>query len=126
MIDAATSTDGARHHLDICVALPPIDDTVVRVDSLDSGPASWHMRLRAEPGWWVYSAGRSRKRAVVRVDAEDDLGGRYATQFGGGSGKGNVQELTLNFLPRLNPLARTLTLTFTGTGERAALEIRLP
>ena len=125
MINAAKRTDGAQHHLDISASLPPIDDTVVRVDSLASGPASWGIRLRAEPGWWIYSADRQRKWAVVSVHAEDDLGGRYLTRFGGSARKGDLEELTLNFLPRLNPLARALTLTFSGTGEQAILELLL-
>jgi hypothetical protein len=126
MINAAKRTDGAQHHLDISASLPPIDDTVVRVDSLASGPGSWGVYLRAEPGWWIYSADRQRKWAVVSVHAEDDLGGRYLPRFGGSTRKGDLEELTLNFLPRLNPLARALTLTFSGTGEQAALELRLP
>jgi hypothetical protein len=126
IIDAAQRTDGARQHLDIAAALPPIDDTVVRVDSLGSEPESWRLYLRAEPGWWTYSADRQRKWAVVSVHAEDDLGGRYVDQFGGSARKGDLEELALNFRPRLNPLARALTLTFSGTAEQVALELRLP
>jgi hypothetical protein len=126
IIDAAQRTDGARQRLDIAAALPPIDDTVVRVDSLGSEPASWRLYLRAEPGWWIYSADRQRKWAVVSVHAEDDLGGRYVDQFGGSAREGDLEELALNFRPRLNPLARALTLTFSGAAEQVALELRLP
>jgi hypothetical protein len=126
MFDAAQRTDGAQQHLDISAALPPVDDIVVRVDSLVSEPGSWSVYLRAEPGWWNYSADRHRKRAVMSVHAEDDLGGMYLSQFGGSAGHGDHEELTLMFLPRLDPLARALTLTFSGTGEQATLELRLP
>jgi hypothetical protein len=126
MIDAANRTDGARHHLDISASLPPIDETVVRADGLASGPTSWKVRLRAAPGWWNYSADGNRKRFVLSVHAEDDLGGKYVTGFGGSVRKDNVEELALNFMPRLNPLARAVTLTFSGTGEQVALEVRLP
>jgi hypothetical protein len=126
MINAAKRTDGAQQHLDISAALPPVDDIVVRVDSLVSEPGSWSVYLRAEPGWWNYSADRHRKRAVMSVHAEDDLGGMYLSQFGGSAGHGDHEELTLMFLPRLNPLARALTLTFSGTGEQTTLELRLP
>jgi hypothetical protein len=126
IIDAGQSDDGPRQHLDISVALPLIDATVVRVDYLGSEPDSWQLHLRAEPGWWIYSVDRQRKWAVVSVDAVDDLGGRYLDQFGGSVGKGDVEELILSFRPRLNPRARTLTLTFTGTSEEAAVELRLP
>ena len=58
--------------------------------------------------------------------AEDDLGGLYLSQFGGSTGHGDHEELTLRFLPRLNPLARTLTLTFTHAAEQVTIELRLP
>jgi hypothetical protein len=32
----------------------------------------------------------------------------------------------LRFLPRLNPLARALTLTFTRAAQQATIELRLP
>jgi hypothetical protein len=126
MLDAANRGDGPQLHLDISAPLPPFSGVAVRVDSLVSGPRSWHVRLRAEPGWWTYSADRQRKWAVVSVHAEDDLGGRYVDQFGGSARKGDLEELALNFRPRLNPLARALTLTFSGTAEQVALELRLP
>jgi hypothetical protein len=126
MINAAKRTDGAQQHLDISAALPPVDDVVVRIDSFVSDPGSWSVYLRAEPGWWIYSADRNRKRAVMSVRAEDDLGGMYLSQFGGSAGHGDHEELTLMFLPRLNPLARALTLTFSGTGDQVTLEFRLP
>ena len=126
MIDAADRRDGASRHLDLFVALPQVDDTVVRVDSLISEPGSWRVYLRAEPGWWSYSADRNRKWPVLAVAAEDDLGGLYVSQFDGSSGRGDHEELTLRFLPRLNPLARALTLTFSRATDQATLELQLP
>lgn len=128
MINTVNHNDGARYHLDISAALPVIDGTAVRVHSVISEPESWRVYLRAEPGWWIYSADRNRKRAVMLVHAEDDRGGTYLSEFGGGSGNADHEELIVKLLPRLNPLARRLTLTFSGTGEgeQAALEIRLP
>jgi hypothetical protein len=58
----------------------------------------------------------------MSVNAEDDLGGIYLSQYDGGDHK----ELTLRFLPRLNPLARALTLTFTDEAEQVTIELRLP
>jgi len=50
------------------------------------------------------------------VDAEVDEGYRgLANEFP-----------ALRFLPRLNPLARALTLTFSGAGEQVTLELQLP
>ena len=126
MISAADHADGAEHHLDISAALPPVDDIAVRVDSLVSEPESWKVYLRAEPDWWIYSADRDRKWPAMLARAEDDLGGLYLSQFGGSTGHGDHEELILRFLPRLNPLARNLTLIFTHVAEQVTVELRLP
>jgi len=126
MIDAANRADGAQLYVDISAALPAVDDIVVRADCLVSEPRSWKVHLRAEPGWWTYSADGNRKWAVMSVAAEDDLGGLYLSQFDGSQGHGDHEELTLRFRPRLNPLARTLTLTFSHAGEQATIEFDLP
>jgi hypothetical protein len=126
MINAASGTDGARQHLDIAAALPEVDGIRVRVDSLVSEPETWKLYLRTEPGWWTYSADRNRKWAAMTVHAEDDLGGRYLSQFGGSSSRDGHEELALRFLPRLNPLARTLALTFRRAAEQVTVELRLP
>ena len=126
IIDAADRTDGALQHLDLSVPFPHVDGTVVRVHSLVSEPGIWRVYLRAEPGWWTYSADRDRKWAVMSVAAEDDLGGMYLSQFDGSRGGGDHEEVTLRFLPRLNPLARGLTLTFSGAAEQLTLELQLP
>jgi hypothetical protein len=126
MIDAADRTDGAWQHLALSVAFPRVDETEVRVDGLVSEPGFWRVHLRAEPGWWTYSFDRQRKWAVMSVDAADDLGGMYVSSFDGSRGRGDHEELTLRFLPRLNPLARALTLTFSGAGEQVTLDLRLP
>jgi hypothetical protein len=126
IINAADATDGPQQHLDIAAAVPPIDDIVVRVDSLFSEPRTWNVYLTAEPGWWTYSDDMHRKWEAMSVHAEDDLGGLYLSQFNGGHGHGDHEELTLRFLPRLNPLARALTLTFRRAAEQATIEFRLP
>lgn len=126
LIGAADRADGAPRHLDIAAALPPVGDIVVRVDSLVSEPGSWKLYLRAEPGWWTYSADGNRKWAAMLASAEDDLGGLYLSQFGGSTGHGDHEALTLRFLPRLNPLARALTLIFTRAAEQATIDLRLP
>jgi hypothetical protein len=99
---------------------------VVRVDSLVSEPRYWKLYLRAEPDWWTYSADRNRKWAAWLARADDDLGGLYLSQFGGSSGNGDHEDLILRFLPRLDPLARTLTLTFTHRAEQVTIELQLP
>jgi hypothetical protein len=126
MMDAADRSDGAWQHLALSVALPQVDEAVVRVDSLVSEPETWRVYLRAEPGWWTYSFDGQRKWPVLSVAAEDDLGGMYLSQFDGSRGRGDHEELTLRFLPRLNPLARALTLTFSRANEQVTLELQLP
>lgn len=126
MIDAADRRDGASRHLDLYVTLPPVDDIVVRVDSIISEPGTWRLYLRAEPGFWGWSADRNRSWPVLSVVADDDLGGMYLSQFGGSRTRGGREELTVRFLPRLNPLARALTLTFSRATEQVTLDLQLP
>ena len=128
IISAADRADGAQHCLDISAELPPVDDIVVRVDSLVSEPGSWKVYLRAEPRWWRYNAERDRKWGVISVAAEDDLGGLYVSQPGHGGVRRDdpEEELVWGFLPRLNPLARAVTLTFTHAAEQVTVEFRLP
>jgi hypothetical protein len=125
MLDAARGADGPRHHLDIGAALPPIDGVAVHVDSLISWPGSWRLYLRATPGWWSYSQDGHRKWTPVSVYAEDDRGGTYVSGFGGSSGRPDHEELALRFLPRLDPLARAMKLTFRGASEEAAVDLAL-
>jgi len=122
MLDAAGCTDGASLHLDVSAALPRVDGTEVRVDSIVSEPEIWRVYLRAEPGWWIYSDDSRQHWSGMSVTAEDDLGGLYVSWYDGG----DHEDLILRFLPRLNPLARALTLTFSGIGEQVSIEVQLP
>ncbi len=126
MINATNRTDGAQQHLDVAAALPEVDGIWVRVDSLVSERETWNLYLRHERGWWTYSTDRNLRWAAMAVHAQDDLGGIYLSQFDGSSSHGDHEELTLRFLPRLNPLARTLTLTFRRAAEQVTIELRLP
>ena len=87
---------------------------------------------------WLAGLGRQRERqAALSLHAEDDLGGRYLSQFAGSSGQngnadpsspgyGDNAELSFRFHPRLNPLARTLTLIFRRGAEQVGVELGLP
>jgi hypothetical protein len=137
MLGAARQSDGPRHHLDIGAALPPIDGVSVQVDSLISGPGVWRLYLRATPRWWKYSEDGNRKWPPATVHAEDDRGGMYLSTYDGGTwqpngeepGPGEEQfgheELALRFLPRLDPHAQVLTLTFRGADEKVLVNLRL-
>jgi hypothetical protein len=130
------SADGAQLCLDLAADLPRVDDVAVRVSSLVSEPGTWRIYLSAEPGWGTYSADRQQHWPAMAVHAEDDLGGRYISRSGGGSGYGDHEEHTLDFRPRLNALARALTLVFrpyrrvagqvTCGTEQITVRLRLP
>jgi hypothetical protein len=126
IINAANLADGTPQHLDVSAALPPVDDLVVQVDSLVSERESWRVHLRGEPSFWTHSADGENWWPALLAHAEDDLGGLYLSQYFGSPSHGPHEELTLTFLPRLNPLARTLTLTFTHAAEQVTIELRLP
>ena len=140
-LGVAPQADGPRRHLDIGAALPPVDGVTVRVDSLISWPGSWRLYLRAAPQWWEFRENGCGMRPAVTVHAEDDRGGTYlatpdgSTRYPGGEEPGHDEEsheegvtheeLALRFLPRLDPLARALTLTFQGASEEVLVDLRL-
>lgn len=128
MLEAAPRIDGPRYHLGLGVDVPPIDDVAVSADSLVSEPDGWRLRLRATPAWWKYSEDRNRKWSAVSVEAGDDRGGRYVSNFGGSgySPSQGYEEVTLNFLPPLDPSARALKLTFQGASQEVAVDLDLP
>jgi hypothetical protein len=135
----APRADGPRLCRDVGVALPALDGVSIQLDSLISLPASWHLYLRATPRWRNYNqAGQSERE--VSVHAADDRGGSYQGSYAGNTKVVTAyateeeyaaewarepEELALQFLPRLDPLARALKLTFQGAGEEitVALEI---
>jgi hypothetical protein len=127
MLNTARQADGPRRHFDIGAALPPVDGVAVRVDSLISSPGGWRLYLRAVPGWWDHSEAGHRQQNTVSVLAEDDIGGTYVGIPGGSSGSGprGYEEFTLMFLPRLDPLAQTLKLTFRGPAEELPVAIQV-
>jgi hypothetical protein len=126
MLDAAGRSDGPDCQLNIAAALPPLYGVAIQLDSLVSRPAGWQLHLRARPGWFIYSEDRMRKWDPASVNAEDDLGGGYVSSFGGSTGRPDQEELVLQFLPRVNPLARRLTLRFRAAGEQVTVAVDLP
>lgn len=126
MLSAANLSDGPACHLDIAAALPPLYGVAIQVDSLVSRPGGWKLCLRARPGWNLYSEDGRRKWDPASVHARDDLGGGYASSFGGSTGQLDHEQLALRFLPRLNPLARGLTLSFRAAGEQVIVALDLP
>jgi hypothetical protein len=117
--------EGPAHHLDIAADLPPVDGTAVRLDSLICEADDWCIYLRARPGWWTYSEDAHRKWAAMAVDAQDDLGRRYVSTFGGSTGHGDHEELVLRFQPRLDSLAVSVRLAFTGAEDQVVVDVPL-
>jgi hypothetical protein len=135
MLGAARRADGPRYQVDIGAALPPIDGVVVLADSLISGSGGWRLYLRVTPSWWSGSED-NRRRAQVSVYAQDDRGGMYLSTLEGSTRHRDLDEpareervghevLALRFLPRLDPDARALSLTFRGVDEEIAVDLRL-
>jgi hypothetical protein len=124
-LDAAELTDGLRCHLDLGITLPSTDGMTLRLDSLISLPGGWSLSLRAYPRWWRYRDDQRRKHSPVEISAEDDRGGGYLCRFSGSSGRDGCEELRLLFRPRLDPLARHLRLTCTGSAGQVTVDIDL-
>jgi hypothetical protein len=112
-------------HVDIDTALPPVDGTAVRLNTLASWPDSWDLYFQATPGWWIYSTDGQHKRHAMLVFAEDDLGGLYVSNFGGSHGRPGYEEVKLTLRPRLAPRARRLALTFAGEAQQVTADVSL-
>jgi hypothetical protein len=125
VLNAADRDDGPRLHVDLDTALPPVDGTAVRLNTLASWPGSWDLYLQATPGWWTYSTDGQRKRDAMTVFAEDDLGGLYISEFGGSRGRPGYEEVKLTLQPRLAAGTRLLTLTFASETQQVTAEIPL-
>lgn len=66
-----------------------------------------------------------RKWSLATTRADDDQGGRYLSTFGGSSGHRDHEELALELVPRIDPLARNLKLTFCAPTAEAAADLDL-
>jgi hypothetical protein len=136
MPGAAPRADGPQVNRDIGVALPAVDGVSIHLDSLISLPGSWQLYLRARPGWRNYSRIGQRGEDLVSVHAEDDRGGSYLGSYAKNTGLPSDEELAgerimereepaLQFLPRLDPLARALKLTFQGAHQEITVDLEI-
>jgi hypothetical protein len=134
MPGAALRADDPRLHRDIGVALPAIDGVRIHLDSLVCLPGSWLLYLRARPRWRNDSRAGQRGREPVSVHAHDDRGGSYLGSYARNTGLPaeeelaeehamEPEELALQFLPRLDPLAHAVTLTFQGAHEEITVDL---
>jgi hypothetical protein len=124
-LDTANLADGPQWRLDLAAAVPALGDLRVQLDHLASGPNSWRLYLRAMPTWWGHSEDGHRKWELASVRAHDDLGGRYVANFGGSSTERDYEDLKLEFVPRIDPLARRLNVTFGTDDAEAAMDLHL-
>jgi hypothetical protein len=128
--------DGPRLCRDIGIALPAVDGVSIHLDSLVSIPGSWQLYLRARPRWRNQSRAGQRVKDPVSAHAEDDRGGSYLGSYARNTGRPNVEdlaeerlmepeELALQFLPQLDPLASALRLTFRGAHEEVTVDLEI-
>jgi len=136
MPGAALPADGPRLCRDIGVALPAVDGVSIHLDSLVSLPGSWLLYLRARPRWWNDSRAGQRGREPVSVHALDDRGGSYLGSYARNTRLPTEEELAeertmerdelaLQFLPRLDPLAHAVKLTFQGAHEEITVDLEI-
>ena len=134
MPGAALRADGPQLYRDIGVALPAVGGVSIDLDSLVSLPGSWQLYLRARPRWRNYSRAGQRGREPVSVHAHDDRGGSYLGSYARNTGLPaeeelaeehamEPEELALQFLPRLDPLAHAVKLTFQGAHEEITVDL---
>lgn len=131
--------DGPRLYRDVGIALPALDGVNIHLDSLISLPGSWQLYLRAWPRWRHYNQAGLRGTQVL-VHAADDRGGSYHGSYAGDTKRfrkyapdheleaefaTGPEELALRFLPCLDPLARSLTLTFQGAREEITVDLEI-
>jgi hypothetical protein len=132
----APRADGRRLYRDIGVALPPIDGLSIHLDTLISLPGSWLLYLRVRPRWRGYSQDGQLGNDPIWAHAEDDRGGAYLGSYARNIGVPTPEEiareslrereeLALQFLPSLDPLARAIKLTFQGAHEEVAVDLEI-
>ena len=133
---AAPQADGPPLYRDIGIALPALDGVRIHLDSLISLPGSWQLYLRARPRWRNDSRAGQRREDSVSVHAKDDRGGIYLGSYARNTALPREEELAeerlmkreelaLQFLPRLDPLAHALKLTFQGAHEEITADLEI-
>ena len=136
MPGAVPRAGGPQFYRDIGVALSAVDGVSIRLDTLISLPGSWLLYLCARPQWWNYGPAGRLAEDPFSVRGEDDRGGSYVGSYARNtlvltpeesareSGGGRV-ELALEFLPRLDPLARAIKLAFQGADEEITVDLEI-
>lgn len=127
MLAAAGQLNGSRHHLGIGLTAPPVEGATIQLDALTCAPHGWRLHLRSA-GQWPAGDRRSGsgKWRSIEFSADDDRGNSYIGDVGASSsGHDTIEKFTVEFRTRLDPLARRLTLTFTGEANQVTIDLEL-
>jgi hypothetical protein len=131
MLAAAGQLDGPRYHLGIGLTVPPVEGVTIQLDALTSAPYLWRLHLRSAGRWPVGvrrdgSGNPQGKWRNLEFSADDDRGNSHIGHVGAfSSGDGTIERFTVEFRTRLDPLARRLTLTFTGPADQVTVDLEL-
>jgi hypothetical protein len=131
MLAAVDQFDGPRHHLAIGLTVPPVESATIQLDALTCASHCWRLHLRAAGQWPVEvrrdgTGNLQGKWRNMQFSADDDRGNAYIGNAGAfSSGDGTIEKSTVEFRPRLDPLARRLTLTFTGPADQVTIDLVL-
>jgi hypothetical protein len=131
ILAAADQLDGALHHFGIGLTVPPVEGVTIRLDALTCTLHGWRLHLRSAGRWPVEvrrdgSGSLREKWLSMEVGAVDDRGNSYIGIMGAfSSGDGGIEQQSTEFRTRLDPLARRLTLTFTGSAEQVTIDLEL-
>jgi len=132
---AVLRADGPQLHRGIGVTLPEADGVSIHLDTLVSLPTGWHLYLHSSRPRARGRDGR-RKKSLIAVHAEDDRGRRYLAGYDRStSAPGSEEpagepgmyqeELIARFIPRLDPLAWNLRLTFQGAHQEILVDLAI-
>jgi hypothetical protein len=127
MLAAVGQLNGPRHHLGIGLTAPPVEGATIQLDALTSAPHCWRLHLRSA-GQWPAEDRRSGswKWRSIEFSADDDRGNSYIGNMGAFSSQdGTIEQFSVEFRPRLDPLARRLTLSFTGAADQVTIDLEL-
>jgi hypothetical protein len=131
MLAAVGQLDGPPHHLGIGLTVPPVEDVTIQLDALTCAPYLWRLHLRSAGRWPVEvrrdgSGNLQGKWQSMEFSADDDRGNSYIGHVGAfSSADGTIERFTVEFRTRLDPLARRLTLTFTGAADQVTIDLEL-
>jgi hypothetical protein len=132
---AVLRADGPQLHRGIGVTLPEADGVSIHLDTLVSLPTGWHLYLHSSRPRARGRDGR-RKKSLIAVHAEDDRGRRYLASYDRSTSSPGSEEpagepgmyqeeLIARFIPRLDPLAWNLRLTFQGAHQEILVDLAI-